>query len=141
MSMTQYARAALANSLFNKTSSFGALASVPTIYIGLSTTTPTTTGGNITEPSGGSYARASTSGSTWGSAVTGDPVTLSNGVAINFAAATADWSSGSNMTYFVMFDALTGGNCLGYGALTEAKPVLNGDTASFAIGALETTLT
>lgn len=33
--------------------------------------------------------------------------------------------------------ASTSGNVLGYGLLTEAKPVLNGDTASFAINALQ----
>jgi hypothetical protein len=44
--------------------------------------------------------------------------------------------SGANLTHFVIFDASTAGNAIGWGALTTAKPVLNGDTASFAAGAL-----
>jgi hypothetical protein len=40
------------------------------------------------------------------------------------------------MTHFVLYDALTVGNPIAWGALGTPKPVLNGDTASFPIGAL-----
>ncbi|TDK63562.1 phage tail fiber protein [Sapientia aquatica] len=112
---------------------------MPTVYVGLSTTTPTqglppTT---ITEPSGGSYARVATSGATWNSAAAG---TTSNAAAITFPTATADWSAAANMTYGVLYDAVTAGNVLGWGVLTVAKNVLNGDTASIAIGGLTVTI-
>jgi hypothetical protein len=110
---------------------------MPTVYVGLSSTTPTLAGGNITEPSGGSYARATTSAATWASAASG---ATTNAQVITFPTATADWVGGANLTYGVLYDALTGGNVLGYGALTVAKDVLNGDTPSIAIGDLDITL-
>jgi 2-keto-4-pentenoate hydratase len=111
---------------------------MPTVYVALSSTTPTTAGGNITEPSGGSYARVATSAATWNSAASGS---TSNAAAITFPAATADWSAGANLTYGVLYDASTAGNVLAYGALTVAKNCLNGDTVSIAIGGLTVSLT
>lgn len=110
---------------------------MPTVYVALSSTTPTTAGANITEPSGGSYARVATSAATWNSAASG---ATSNAAAITFPTASADWLTGSNLTYGVLYDASTAGNVLGYGALTVSKNVLNGDTASIAIGGLTITL-
>lgn len=110
---------------------------MPTIYVGLSSTTPTAGGSNITEPSSGSYARVTTSGSTWNAASSGS---TTNAAAVTFPTATADWVSGSNLTYFVLFDASTSGNFIGYGALTTAKAVLNGDAAVFQIGDITVTL-
>lgn len=110
----------------------------PTVYVGLSTTTPTAAGTNVTEPSGGSYARVATSGATWGTAASGS--TTNSGAAITFPAATADWTAGANQTHFVFYDAASAGNFLGFGALTTAKAILNGDTASFASSAITITL-
>lgn len=110
---------------------------MPTVYVGLSSTTPTLAGANITEPSGGSYARVATSGATWTAASNGS---TSNAAAITFPTATADWVSGSNLTYGVLYDAASAGNVLAYGVLTVAKNVLNGDTASIAIGGLTVTI-
>lgn len=107
-----------------------------TMYIGLSTTTPTEAAGNFTEPSTGSYARVSTAAADWGAATGTAPATKSNTATKTFPTATADWSGGSNMTHFGLFDASTSGNLLAFGALTTAKPVLNGDTASFAASSL-----
>jgi len=109
----------------------------PTVYVGLSSTTPAVAGTGVTEPSTGSYARVATSAATWNSAASS---TTSNASAITFPTATADWASGSNMTHFVFYDASTAGNFLGFGALTTAKAILNGDTASFAAAALTITL-
>ena len=114
----------------------GAYTPPATMYIALSSTTPTDAGGNVTEPSGGSYARVATAAADWGAASGTAPATKSNTTAKTFAQATADWASGANMTHFVLYDALTVGNPLAWGALTVAKPVLSGDTASFAVGAL-----
>lgn len=140
MSFSNRTAQALLNSLFGKTSNFGALAAVPTIYVGLSSTTPTETGTNVTEPSGGSYARKATVAADWNAATSADPSVVDNANAITFAAATADWLAAADLTHFVLYDALTTGNFLGFGALALAKPVLNGDTPSFAAGALDVSL-
>jgi hypothetical protein len=141
MSFSNYSSQAILNSLFGKTSAFGALASVPTIYVALSSTTPTETGTNVTEPSSGAYARVTTAASDWNAATNADPSVVTNANAVTFPTATGNWVSSANLTYFVLYDNLTAGNYLGSGALTVPKPVLNGDTASFAAGALSTTLT
>lgn len=107
-----------------------------TLYIALSTTTPTEAGGNFTEPSTGSYARVATTGADWSAASGTAPAVKTNTATKTFTTATADWSSGANMTHFGLYDALTVGNLKWWGVLTVAKPVLNGDTASFGAGAL-----
>lgn len=140
MSFSNRTAQALLNSLFGKTSNFGALALAPTIYVGLSSTTPTEAGTNVTEPSGGSYARVATVAADWNAATSADPSVVDNANAITFAAATADWLSAADLTHFVLYDALTTGNFLGSGDLSVAKPVLNGDTPSFPVGALDVTL-
>lgn len=138
---SKYTSAALLNSLFGKTSDLGALASAPTVYVALSTTDFGDDGSGGTEPSGGSYARKSTSASDWNAATDADPSVVDNANAITFAAATADWASGSDLGYFALFDASTSGNCLASGSLGTAKAVLSGDTIEFAAGDLSITLT
>lgn len=110
---------------------------MPQAFVGLSSTTPTLAGGNVTEPSGGSYARVATTGATWGSAASG---AIANAAAIVFTQASADWLAGADLTHAVLFDAVSGGNVLAYGALATPKAVLNGDTASIGIGDLDITL-
>jgi hypothetical protein len=107
-----------------------------TLYLALSSTTPTEAGGNFTEPSGGSYARVSTVAADWDAATGTAPATKANGAVKTFPTATADWVAAANLTHFGIYDASTAGNLLCWGALTVAKPVLNGDTASYAAGAL-----
>lgn len=109
----------------------------PTVYVALSTTLPTAAGGNVTEPSTGSYARVATSAATWNSAASGQST---NAAAVNFPTATADWASGTALAYGVLFDAATGGNMLGFAALAVSKSVLNGDSVSLAAGAIVVTL-
>jgi len=109
----------------------------PTVYIGLSSTTPAEDGTSVTEPSTGSYARVSTAAGDWNAASVG---ATSNANAVTFAQASADWVAGADLTYLVAYDALTVGNELFYGLLTVAKPVLNGDTASFPAGDIDITL-
>ena len=58
--------------------------SMPTVYVGLSSTTPTLAGANITEPSTGGYSRVATSGATWNASVNG---TTTNAAAITFPTA------------------------------------------------------
>jgi len=142
MSFSNYTAQAILNSVFGKTSAFGALASAPTIYVGLSSTTPAEDGTNITEPVDGEgegedgYARVATMAADWNPATNADPSVVDNAEIISFPQATGDWLAGADLTYFVLFDAAEGGNFLGAGQLDTAKPVLSGDTASFAAGDL-----
>jgi hypothetical protein len=106
-----------------------------TLYIGLSSTTPTEAGGNITEPSGGNYGRVSTVAADWSAASGTAPAVKTNTAVKTFGTASADWVSAANLTHFVLFDASSAGNAVLWGALGTAKPVLNGDTPSFAASA------
>lgn len=141
MSFSNYTSQALLNSLFGKTSNFGALGSPPTFYVGLSSTQPNEDGTNVTEPSGGGYARMQTASSDWDTATNADPAVVDNVNDITFPQATADWVSGNDLTYGVLYDAATGGNFLGFGPISNPRPVLNGDTAKIAAGDLEAKLT
>lgn len=114
----------------------GSWAGYTDLYLALSTTTPTDAGGNFTEPSGGSYARVQTDAADWGAASGTAPAQKANSAALTFPQATADWSAAANHTYFGLYDALTVGNLVVFGLLTTPRAVLNGDTPSFAIGAL-----
>jgi hypothetical protein len=107
-----------------------------TLWIGLSSTTPTEAGAGITEPATGSYARVATTAADWSAASGTAPAVKTNTAVKTFPQATADWVAGANLTHFVLFDAASAGNAKWFGALTTAKPVLSGDTASFAAGAL-----
>ena len=109
---------------------------MPTVYLALSSTTPAAAGTGVTEPSGGSYARVATTG-LWGTASAGS---ITNSSAITFPTATADWAAAANMTYGVLYDAATGGNMLGFGALTVPKNTLNGDTSSIPVSGITMTL-
>src|ERR1700747_3043906 len=124
---------------------FGAVAyaSLGTLYVGLSTTTPTqvsTSNWNFTEPSGNGYARpAVTNNTTNWTAIASEPAsgyTLQNGTTITFNSVTGTgWGT---VTYFGIWDALTVGNLLGYG--TVATQLLSaGLTPSFVAGALQIT--
>lgn len=107
-----------------------------TLWVGLSSTTPTDAGGNITEPTAGSYARVATDAADWGAATGTAPATKSNTSVITFPTATADWLAGVNLTHFVLFDAATLGDAVATGPLTTPKPVLTDDTAQFGAGDL-----
>lgn len=105
----------------------------PTIYVALYTVAPTdSTSG--TEVSGGSYARVTTSASTWNSASAG---ATSNASAIVFPTASASWGT---VTAVALVDASTAGNIVWYGTLTSNKTVDSGDTFQFAAGALTLSL-
>jgi hypothetical protein len=114
----------------------GAYTAPGTVYVGLSTTAPTDAGGSFTEPVGGSYARAAVvnNSTQWPAAASGSK-THAN--AIVFATATGSWGT---ITNFAIFDALSGGNMLMYGALSSSKLVANGDTFQFNAGAIIVTL-
>jgi hypothetical protein len=107
----------------------------PTVHIGLSTTTPNGTDGNVTEPSGNGYARVATSASTWGAAASG---AITNAQAITFPTATgAGWGT---VTHVVAYDASTTGNLLWWGSITS-QSVPAGVTVSIPVGDADSSLT
>ncbi|KLU65733.1 hypothetical protein DEAC_c23630 [Desulfosporosinus acididurans] len=130
MPFTYYVDNALIQLLFNGTT-FTALSNV---YIGLSTTTPSQTKGsttpywNFTEPSGNAYARVQVGATTanFPAPTTGS---TSNNVTISFPQATGSWGT---VTYFGIFDASTGGNLLGYGALNTSQTIISGNVLTFS---------
>lgn len=112
----------------------------PTIYVGLSSTTPTASGGNVTEPTEGGYARKATAASDWNVATSADPAELTNANNITFDAATESWAAGADLTYGILFDAPTAGNVIGYGRLEIAKKFLSGDVPQISAGNLKVQL-
>ena len=101
-------------------------------YVALFTAAPNDAGGG-TEVSTGSYARQA---ATWDAATSGTGVTA-NADAQSFTASGASWGS---ITHVAVFDAATTGNLLWHGAITTARTVNDGDTITFAIGAIDLTM-
>lgn len=103
------------------------------LYFGLLTSAPSDSGGG-TEVSGGSYARvemaasmanfAGTQGAGTTTASSGTSGTTSNNVNITFPSPTGSWGV---VAYVGVYDTLTSGNLLCWGALTTPKTVNNGD--------------
>jgi hypothetical protein len=104
---------------------FGATAytAPSTLYVALFTSDPGETGSG-TEVSGGSYARQ-----TIAFTVTGNQA--SNTSAVEFPTATGSWGT---ITYAAVYDALSGGNLLAYGALTTSKTIASGDVLRIPAG-------
>lgn len=90
---------------------------IPTeYYIGLSTTEPTMTGTNVSEPSASAG---------YGRVLLDNLSVPTNGVVtntqnINFEESTASWGT---ITHFVIYDAEVDGNLLMYGALSTPRVV------------------
>ena len=106
-----------------------AYTSPTTVYLGLHTADPTDAGSG-TEVSGGSYARQS-----FASTISGNAA--SNTSAIEFPTATASWGT---VGWVAVWDALTTGNMLFYGALTASKTIATGDVFRVPAGDLDITL-
>lgn len=125
----------LANALLNHIFGKGTYTPPANIYVELSTTAPTDSGGNVTPPSGGGYARKQTAPSDWNMAA---GRIIDNANAIEFAEASGSWGT---ISYFTLWDAAEAGNFLGWGALATSKAVDSGDTARFAAGDLNVSFT
>lgn len=107
------------------------------LYVALFTAAPSDSGGG-TEVSGGNYARQNLPplDANW-TAPDGTGGLTDNAVAITYGVPSANWGS---ITHFAIFDAVSAGNMLFWGALTTPKTVNNGDPApSFPIGTLDIT--
>jgi hypothetical protein len=126
----------LENKLLDNVWGASAYSAPATLYVGLSTTTPNDDGSNFTEPVGASYGRASSTNNLteWPAAFGGSKTHANN---ITFATATGSWGT---ITHAAFFDASSGGNMLGYFALTSSITINNGDTAEFVNGAITITL-
>lgn len=106
-----------------------------TLYIALYTVAPTDAAGG-TEVTGGAYARkdVANNATNFPAASAG---AKSNGVAVTFVTATANWGT---VVAFGIFDAVTAGNLLAWADLAVNKAVNSGDTAVFNIGDIDLTL-
>ena|SRR2546429_408238 len=117
-----------------------------TYYFGLASATIATadTGLTVVEPvtTNTAYARvAYTNNATnWPAATVVNQIgQKQNATAINFPQCTTNWGQ---VTYFFMADTPTvgTGSIVGFGALTTAKTVSSGDSASFSINSVTITL-
>lgn len=113
-----------------------AFPTISNIHVGLASAAPTESGTFNELANSGSYARVQVAASTaqWG-ALGAD---VSNVNAISFTTATGDWTQA---THFFLADSGThnSGNLLYFAALTNARTVTTGGTASFAAGDLDVT--
>jgi hypothetical protein len=121
----------LENALINATLRNTTYTSPATVYAGLFTSDPTDAGSG-TEVSGGSYARKAIT-----FAAPSNGVTTNSAAACEFDQATGSWGT---ITHFGIFDALTSGNLLYYGALTTSKTIASGDVFKFATSSVSVTL-
>ena len=99
------------------------------VYLSLHTADPTEAGSG-TEVSGGSYARQSFSSTIVANAA-------SNTSAIEFPTCTSAWGV---VGWVAVWDALTTGNMLFYGALTASKTIATGDVFRVPAGDLDISL-
>jgi hypothetical protein len=120
---TDYLEDAMLNHVLRNT----AYTSPTTIYVALFTTLPADDGTGGVEVTGGSYARQAVTFAAPSSGV------VANSGAVTFPTATASWGTVLGMG---LFDAVSGGNLLYFGALATSKTVDNGDQISFANAAL-----
>lgn len=100
-------------------------------YVSLHTADPGDTGAS--EISGNAYTRMGPAAFTNAGS---NPTVASNSAIVTFPAATAAWGT---VQYFGVWDASSGGNFLGSGALTAPAAIGSGDTARFLAGALTLT--
>jgi len=144
MSLSNHATSAILNSLFGKTSDYGALASRPAIYVGLSQTPPNESGGNITEPAtAAGYARVATAAADWNSATIEDTTrsVTTNANDITFPAVTVDQNWGTVTHFFLSNSATRGeGTMIGQGSLGQTKAPTAGDTPRFEAGSIRVEL-
>lgn len=137
MSFSNYTSQAVLNSLFGKTSNFGALASEPAKYVALYTTAPAEDGTGGVEVSGTGYTRVSTAAADWDVATLANPSVLSNAVDIEFPQAGGAWGE---IVAFGIMDATSAGNYLIGANLDVAKSPTDGDIARFGAGQLTVSL-
>jgi len=107
-----------------------------THWIALFTTNPTDAGTGGTEVTGGAYVRDSYTNNVtnWPAASGTAPALKSNGIAITFIQATANWGT---IVGFGIYDASTAGNLIAWGPLDSSVTINTNDTFNIAVGALK----
>lgn len=108
-------------------------------YIGLSSTQPSADGTNVTEPSTSNtgYARVRLTSLT--APANG---VINNASAISFPESTSDWfPSSAPATYYVIYDAQSGGNLLMYNQLTTSRIIETNTIATIKANSLYLQLT
>lgn len=111
-------------------------------YVALFTASPSDTGGG-TEVTGGTYARVPVTSAltSWAGTQAAASTTVSSGTSgtttnnadITFPTPSASWGT---VTSYGLFDALSGGNLLIYGALDISKTINSGDVVKFPLNTL-----
>lgn len=120
----------LSNALLNHVLGGSSFTRPATVYAALYITSPNAAGTGGTEVTGGSYARlALTNDASHFPAAASQVKT--NGTLWDFGITTADWG---DIHACAIWDALTLGNELYFGALTAHRIVLRGDHVKIAIG-------
>ena len=106
-------------------------------YIGLSSTTPTKAGGNVTEPSGNGYARVQIAAFT-----TASDGSIENTADIVFPISTGTWFPADHLaTHWVMFDgAGANAHVLSAGTLETPIGIWKNTTITIAAGKVVVTL-
>lgn len=113
------------------------------LFISLHTGNPGNDGQAGNEATGVGYARAPMVAADWAPATDAEPSVALNANAAVFPTAGGDWSGGANFTWIGLWATLGGtteADFCGRLQLTEAKPVLNGDTAELAAGLIALSL-
>lgn len=120
---------------------------LPVLYVGLLTSAPSDAGGG-TEISGNAYTRVKAAASAAQAltdfkstqndnlASTGTGGNTTNSISVSFPVPTATWGLA---THFGIYDALTIGNLLFWGALTIPKTINQSDIVTFPAGTLSIT--
>lgn len=126
----------LQNEVLDHVFKTGAYTAATNLFVALLISTPDEDDAGSSLPgelSGGAYARVTCN--TWDVASAG---ATENTQPVSFAQATADLGT---ITHFCVMDGITTGNLIGWGALSASRVISSGDTASFATGDLDVTLT
>jgi hypothetical protein len=97
-----------------------------TLYVSLHTADPGETGASE-HGATAAYARTAAT-------LSAPPSPVSNTANVEFPTATANYSAA--ITHVGLWDAASGGNFLGGGALSASRTINNGDTPRFATGTL-----
>lgn len=120
-----------ANKVLDHINGVAALTAEAHLHVGLSTTTPTVTGGNITEPSGNGYARKQIANDTnfWNAAASRQATSKA---AVTFDAASGSWGT---VTYGVIWDAAEA-NVIAFGLLSQSALISTTDQFSIPVAEL-----
>lgn len=133
MAFSQY----LANNILTWIKGTTFPAALSNVYISLHSGDPGTAGtaNNVQSTITGSANRTAVATSSFGTvgAAGGGGFQITNSASVQI---TTNASAGATVTYFGVWDAVTGGNFLASGALTTSVDVVTGDTVQFNAGAL-----